>query len=78
MTRSANNFPKLVRVLGYIVAGQVSQGESGAIQLTEAMSQLLAPFALAAYTSTPWLHNLLQYDRMLRWPTGAPLYSSVT
>ncbi len=46
--------------------------------LTEAMLRLLAQFALAAYTSMPWLHNLLHYDRMHWLPTGASSYSSIT
>jgi hypothetical protein len=77
MSRSANGPSKWVQVIGYIVAGQVSWGGPVALWLTEAMLQLLAPFVLAAYTSAPWLHNFLRFDRMLRWPTGASSYSSI-
>ncbi len=62
MSRSANDALKLVRVLGYVLASQVSQSRLGAFSLTEAMQRLLAQFALA---SAPWLHNISLYDVIL-------------
>ncbi len=58
MSRSAIDPPKSVRVLDYIVASQVSRDWPETLRLTEAMLRLLAQFALAAYTSAPWLYNL--------------------